>query len=96
MNRGAEDRRFSLFPVMCSQLRPGNSNPPGDNSNLFLFPLMVRVIGSPLYLEDYNKEVLFILKMSSFCQYFELKTVKRATSIQAVFLLALIVHISEI
>ena len=46
MNRSAQDHRFSLFPVICSQLSVTRTP---DNSNLFLFPLMVRVIGSPLY-----------------------------------------------
>ena len=39
--------RFSLFPVICSQL-PVTRTP--DNSNLFLFPLKVRVIGIRLQL----------------------------------------------
>ena len=47
MNRSAQDRHFSLFPVICSQL-PVTRTP--DNSNLFLFPLKVRVIGIRLYL----------------------------------------------
>ena len=41
MNGSAQDHRFSLFPVICSQL-------PVTNSNLFLSPLKVRVIGSRL------------------------------------------------
>ena len=42
VNRSAQDHRFSLFPVICSQL-PVTRTP--NNSNLFLFPLKVRVIG---------------------------------------------------
>ena len=50
MNRSAYDNRFSLFPFIHSQL-PVIRTP--DNSNLFLFPLKVRVIGIRLYIICY-------------------------------------------
>ena len=49
--RTAQDHRFSLFPVICSQALVTRTP---DNSNLFLFPLKVRVIGSRLYIGPYN------------------------------------------
>ena len=49
--------RFSTyFMVICSQL-PITRTP--DNSNLFRFPLKVRVIGSVLYFK--RKQILFIV-----------------------------------
>ena len=46
MNSSAYAHRFSLFPVICFQL-PVTRTP--GNSNLFLFPLEVRVIGIRLH-----------------------------------------------
>ena len=48
MNRSEYGHRFSLFPFICS--KPPVTRTP-DNSNLFLFPLNVRVIGIRLYIE---------------------------------------------
>ena len=46
MNRKTVNTVFPFFPVICSQL-PITQTP--DNSNLFQFPLRVRVIESRLY-----------------------------------------------
>ena len=59
MNRSAQDHRFSLFLVICSQL-PVTRTP--DNSNLFLFPLKVRIIGSILYNILYYKHIGPVVK----------------------------------
>ena len=63
MNRSAQDHRFSLFPVICSQL-PVTRSP--DNSNLFLFPLKVLVIGSQLYyyVSMLVTDIFFVLEVT--------------------------------
>ena len=62
MNRSAQDHHFSLFPVIRSQL-PVTRTP--DNSNLFPFPLKVRVVGSRLYMGK-SWRLLLPLKISLF------------------------------